>query len=268
MLVNHKIENNRTTIREIRTTNNVVLLNDAGNRPVIVTGRPASGDVHVSKKLASGSECTQERAQEQTSVAAVKASLTGHLTSEDSACAGRPTSGDVRLQDLSHLDSPTSWHMCMNHEVENNRTTAREIRSTCDRVVNKADNLCTGDTDHSKITSDQQLDIDLLHDYFAGPGSPPPSWMPVDLAADETNTSNSLNEDEASFPSESPSQCSTGVTSSFPISEIDVFSIPFSASVEEGLGAGVVVVGRSTGALAQVEKILLGLWKSSAFAVS
>ena len=71
----------------------------------------------------------------------------------------------------------------------------------------------------------------------------------MDLAADANNTLNNLSVDEATFPSQSPSQCAMGVTSSFPISEIEDFFNPFSASVEEGLGAGVVVAGRSSGAL-------------------
>ena len=72
----YEVEKDRTTIREIRTTSKVVPHNGAGRCHGSVTGRPASGDVHVSKKLAPGTECMQERSQEQTPVVAVKTSIT------------------------------------------------------------------------------------------------------------------------------------------------------------------------------------------------
>ena len=50
----------------------------------------------------------------------------------ESPKSGRPTSGDVRLQDLSHLGPLTRRHILMNYEVKNNRTTIRETRSPSD----------------------------------------------------------------------------------------------------------------------------------------
>ena len=63
------------------------------------------------------------------------------------------------------------------------------------------------------------------------------------------------------------SQCPTGVTSSVSMSETED-STPPSASVGVGLGVSAVVANYSAVAMAKVETILLGLWKSSTFAVS
>ena len=115
--------------------------------------------------------------------------------------------------------------------------------------------------------------MNSVHDSFAGSGSPPLSWKTAGLASFENSISYSQSvvgtfSPSPSLTESSLTQCPLGVTSSISVSEIEDFSNPSSARVGIGLGVDVVGVNRSTGALAKVEKIVLGLWIASAWAVS
>ena len=127
----------------------------------------------------------------------------------------------------------------------------------------------------SRVQSVKVLDFNNT-DSPAASGPPPPSWKTVDLSANE-DVGCSPSYTHAVVGALSPSQssidfsltqCPMFVTSSISTSETEDFSTPCSASVGVGLGVSAGSADRSTLAMAQVDKVLLGLWKSSAFAVS
>ena len=153
------------------------------------------------------------------------------------------------------LDSP---------EVENNRDILRQIRSTCDPIASprpviissradcSLDNFlptsCCSKTPYNRLlalgkaasnqsTADSCSDYSM-HESFDESCSPPPSWENVDMMSSVINT---------------PIQCPVGDISSFPVSETEDFLIPSSASVVEGLGAGISIVSRSTSTKAKAK---------------
>ena len=120
--------------------------------------------------------------------------------------------------------------------------------------------LALGKAASNQSTADS-CSVQSMHDIFDESCSPPPSWKNVDM---DSSVINLL------------SQCPMGDLSSFPVPETEDFLIPSSASVVEGLGAGISGVGRSTStrakakakAIAAVDKKLNELFKCSTFSVS